>query len=487
MRTGSWKSPAHLRGFPLDLNLAGNTGAYPYRLPGRPEGLDVKGDAQLVLWRGHDLRVRSWRPSLAILRPREAPPPARPWSYWVQAGAILAVLLGVSTLAEWPLWRQIPTLAAVNLATSVAFILTGLLLRQERGSRGVAWALILAGLFRSVDFVDAWNAGAWPAYAVVFGAADRVCGAYALLRYPRARLSPFQRGYLITLVSWMLVGRSLIVVTTTVRANGYPATAWWPTLIHSPAVGTAVQAVVDSGEAVLGLTLLVLLTRRLLDTVGLDRVVLAPIIVAGLAAVVAASATAVSQIYTYTAAGPTNAFLVEGVVDVTLPLAFLAAVIQRGLLARNLAELTARIAAGADLGSVRHALQETLHDPTLQIVDVSENEGSGEEDGITGSPSAGLADAVAALTPAQLNHRLVEVIRTDAGAPIAVVIADAALARYRGLFDAAVRTSGLALQNAQLQAQAAQAELDHVRASRTRIVEAALAERRRLERDLHDG
>ena len=53
-------------------------------------------------------------------------------------------------------------------------------------------------------------------------------------------------------------------------------------------------------------------------------------------------------------------------------------------------------------------------------------------------------------------------IRTDAGTPIAVVIADAALARYRGLFDAAVRTSGLALRNAQLQAEAARAELDSV-------------------------
>src|SRR6202020_3132389 len=85
------------------------------------------------------------------------------------------------------------------------------------------------------------------------------------------------------------------------------------------------------------------------------------------------------------------------------------------------------------------------------------------------------------------GQRLVELIRTDAGTPIAVVTADATLARYRGLFDAAVRTSELALRNAELQAQASQAELDNVRASRARLAEAALAERRRLERDLHDG
>ena len=59
---------------------------------------------------------------------------------------------------------------------SLAFILTGLLLRTEPGQRGVAWALILAGVFRSLDFIDAWNTGPWPVYAVMFGGIDRVSG-----------------------------------------------------------------------------------------------------------------------------------------------------------------------------------------------------------------------------------------------------------------------------------------------------------------------
>ncbi|MDX6341452.1 MAG: hypothetical protein QOH87_1590, partial [Trebonia sp.] len=73
------------------------------------------------------------------------------------------------------------------------------------------------------------------------------------------------------------------------------------------------------------------------------------------------------------------------------------------------------------------------------------------------------------------------------GVPIAVVVADPVLARYRELFDAATAASGLALQNAQLQARVAQEKLEQVKASRGRIMEAELAERRRLERDLHDG
>src|SRR6202012_1119975 len=66
-------------------------------------------------------------------------------------------------------------------------------------------------------------------------------------------------------------------------------------------------------------------------------------------------------------------------------------------------------------------------------------------------------------------------------------VSDPVLSRYRELFDAATAASGLALQNAMLQARAAQEKLDQVKASRARILDAELAERRRLERDLHDG
>ena len=412
------------------------------------------------------------------------PPPAaairpRPLRFYLGIAAILAVLGGLATLAELPEWRESPTLATVNLIMSLTFILTGLLLRQERGQRGVAWALILAGVFRSLDFADAWNTGPWPVYAVVFGGIDRVFGGYAVLRYPRAALGNLQRAYILGLAGWMLLSRSLIVVTSTAQSTGYPASAWWPTITASPQLSGTFSTAENIGDGIFAVLAVILLVRRLLETRGLDRIVIAPVIAAGLAAVFAATVTAVSQLFSSISVGPTGAFVAESLVDVLLPVAFLVAVIQRALLARNLAGLSARVSAGADLGRVRYALRETLHDPTLEVLDVS------------GSAAPGVPVPAPALPPAlpaaRADSRLVEVIRTDAGAPIAVVIADAALERYRGLFDAAVRTSGLALRNAQLQAEAARAELDSVRASRARIVAAALAERRRLERDLHDG
>ncbi len=417
---------------------------------------------------------------------REAPRrpgPEQPWRgyrSWLVTAAVLVAAGGFCALVQGPLWIQNSALAAMNLSVSVIFVFTGLMLRKEPGQRPVALALMLAGIFRSVDFVDSWN-GPWPVYGLVFGGVDRLFGAWALLRYPNSSLLRYQRIYLFLLTGWMLIGRALIAVTSTAKWNGGPASWWWPALIPDMRLTDALNYVVNAGEGLLGVTLVVLLVMRLTQTRGLDRVVIAPIILAGLAAVLAAIASAAMQMVLSLNATPNDAYLVESAVDLAVPLAFLVAVIQRALLHRNITGLTAQISGGTDVDAVRYALRSTLHDPTLDVLDLSDAR----------SPAAGSGDAdagaAAAAPGVQPEGRLVEFIRTETGTPIAVVIADPALARYRGLFDAAVQTSGLALKNAQLQAQIAREKLEQVRASRARLIEAGLAERRSLERDLHDG
>ena len=436
---------------------------------------------------------------------------AQLWSAWLPwrgrrsrpaATAVLLVIACGAAVAQGTLWTRSPALAIVNVVTSLTFVFTGLTLYRQPGQRGVAWALMLAGVCRSLDFADTWNAGPWPVYDVVCGGMDRVFGAWALLRYPNPRLLRYQRVFLVLLASWMLVGRTLMVVTSTARWNGESPSAWWPGLMVNLRLFGLISVVVNAGEGVLGVAILAFLVMRLVRTRGLDRIVITPIIVAGLAAVVAASATAVVQMLASPGATPNGAFLTEGVVDLAVPLAFLVAVIQRALLLKNITGLAAQVSDSADVSAVRYALRATLRDPTLDVLDLSApglSLGSGAGMASAGMASAGTASAgtasvgdghagaALALRDGRQRDRLVEFIRTEAGTPIAVIIADPALARYRGLFDAAVQTSGLALKNAQLQAQAARAELEQVRASRARIIEAGLAERRRLERDLHDG
>ncbi len=394
--------------------------------------------------------------------------PGREWRGrdYVLTAVVLIGAAGFCALVQGPIWSQDPALAGANLIASVLFVLTGWMLRREPGQRGVAWALMLAGLLRSLDFVDAWSGAPWAVYDLLFGAADRLLGAYALLRYPNPALLRHQRVFLVLLTGWMLAGRILIVVTATPQWDGAPASSWWLTLFPNMHLNDVINYVVNAGEGLFGVALLVLLARRLVRTTGLDRIVITPIIVAGLAAVVAAAASAVTQMLSGLNGTPNGVYTVESAVDLAVPLAFFVAAIQRTLLLRNITALTAQISGGADVGAVRYALRSTLHDPTLEVLDTEQ---------------------AGPVLDEQPDGRLVEFIRTEEGSPIAVVIADPALARYRGLFDAAVQTSGLALKNAQLQAQAAREKLEQVRASRTRIVEAGLAERRRIERDLHDG
>lgn len=73
-----------------------------------------------------------------------------------------------------------------------------------------------------------------------------------------------------------------------------------------------------------------------------------------------------------------------------------------------------------------------------------------------------------------------------AGRPIAAFVHDPALREDEDLVESVCAAVALQVDNERLQAQL-RARLDDVRASRTRIVEAAMSERRRIERDLHDG
>ena len=397
-------------------------------------------------------------------------------SMWLTAAVGLLVTGTFSVLVQWPLWDQNADLAGVNTAVSVAFVLTGLWLRREPGQQTVAWALMAAGLLRPLDFADAWSSSPIAVYDLIFGAADRLLGAWALLRYPNRALQAYQRVFLILLGVWMLGLRTLIAVTALPQWDEEPASAWWPTLHADLSLNNLLYNVDNFGEAVLGAAVLVLLTMRLVQTTGLDRIVITPVIMAGLVATVGAGASALTQAVTSLQSTPGGIYIAEGCLDIAVPLAFLVAATQRTLLLRNITGLIAQISAGADIEAVRGALRGALDDPTLEIVDLSADAG-----GI--DPADGSGDEAAW----QSADRVVEFIRAEGGSPIAVVLADPALARYRSLFDAAVQTSGLALQNAQIQAQAAREKLDQVRASRTRLIEATDAERRRIERDLHDG
>jgi signal transduction histidine kinase len=124
-------------------------------------------------------------------------------------------------------------------------------------------------------------------------------------------------------------------------------------------------------------------------------------------------------------------------------------------------------------GRVRDALAEGLHDPSLQLA-YRRRDGDGYID--AGGRALELDPAPdRAVTPLR---------RGDA--TVAALVHDPRLLERPGLLDEVVAPARLAVENEQLQAEV-RAQLAELQASRTRIVETADSERRRLERDLHDG
>ena len=187
----------------------------------------------------------------------------------------------------------------------------------------------------------------------------------------------------------------------------------------------------------------------------------------------------------YLAAMNESAWQTVGVTLSTSPLAFVHAAIPAGFLlgivaarlARGaIADLAVELGRGVPLGGLRDILARALRDPTLALAFPAPG-GSGWVDS-QGRPM----EVPAAPTPTRSVARL----ERD-GQPLATLVYDPAVeAEDPGRVDAVASVARMALENERLAAQV-RAQLDEVRASRTRIVEAADAERRRIERDLHDG
>jgi signal transduction histidine kinase len=125
-------------------------------------------------------------------------------------------------------------------------------------------------------------------------------------------------------------------------------------------------------------------------------------------------------------------------------------------------------------GFVREALARTLGDPSLELaLWLPERRSYVDTQGRTlDLPSSGPDRAVTVLGPSD--------------APVAALLHDPVLLERRGLLEAAGAAVRLALENERLQAEL-RAKLAELRASRTRIVQTGDDERRRLERNLHDG
>ena len=164
-------------------------------------------------------------------------------------------------------------------------------------------------------------------------------------------------------------------------------------------------------------------------------------------------------------------FIVECAALILLAAGLVWATVRLRLQRRAVAQITANLGQAPPPGSVQVALARAVGDQELQIAYWLTNFQRYVDAG--GRPVR---------EPAEAPGRTLTPLLRD-GQKIAIVTHTAAVPDLERAIGAAVR---LALENERLQAETL-AQLNQLRASRIRIVETGDAERRQLERDLHDG
>jgi signal transduction histidine kinase len=247
-------------------------------------------------------------------------------------------------------------------------------------------------------------------------------------------------------------------------------------LIRSlPDLARGIESVHRWFTALAAIALIILIVRRLLTDSGPARRALLPFALpaALLAGAAVGRAVVLQRNPLEDPSQPVfqSIFIVECAAVLLLAAALVWATVRIRLQRRAVAQITAKLGQAPPPGSLQAALAQAVDDPELRIAYwLPDSERYVDADG--------RPVAEPAIRPGRMLTTLVR-----EGFKIAVVSHTAVVPDLEQAIGAAVR---LALENERLQAETL-AHLDQLRASRVRIVETGDAERRQLERDLHDG
>lgn len=393
--------------------------------------------------------------------------------------AAIAVSAGVGVLAIADAVLEhgagIPYYSAVpDALVGWAYITGGMVAYRARRLDRTGTLMTAIGVIWNLGSVALWVHALLP-YAAWLGGLVDVLLAQLLLQYPsRALRSRLERAVLAAAYAQVLVVNGVREVF--VNLHDYypcPCVHSFPT-VHNPAVFRVLETEVQIAITVLGGAVVALVFRRWRQSSGPARRALNPLWFAGIATVAALILDALLGFAPLTSAQASIEGAVVTVIRLSVPIALLVGLVRIRRSRSAVADLVVALGRAPGPVGVRQALASALGDPSLTVCYwVPETQSYVDADGHPTDP--GRLSGGGAATEV-----------TADGAPLAMLVHDHELLDQRPLLDAVAAAARLALENARLQAALA-AQLAEVRASRARIVQAGLEERRKVERDLHDG
>lgn len=385
---------------------------------------------------------------------------------------IAGVVIAAAALGVWMLSRtsQVGSVGlndVLQVLVGWSFVACGVYLWVRRSTNrlgplmsGVGFLWLSGRAMQLVDDPVVYPLGLWltDLWAVAF--------AWFLLSFPNGRRLSRPDFAVLGVFLFVTVPLELAWFVFLVPENGMNAFGLLPDPAGADLVDRIQRVVIAAGAV----ALVLVVGRRWLRSSGLGRQQITP----ALAGSVAILVQVTEWIFFSSGTSPDLLNIAIRVTQIVIPVAVLWLLLETRLARGAVADLVVELGRTPTPARLRDALANGLGDPSLRVAYWA-SEGNRFVD------SRGQAVEL----PAFGSSQAVTMLERE-GVREAAIIHDSALLDDPGLMMAVSSALRLAVENERLNA-TVEEQLAEVRASRARIVSAGDAERRRVERDLHDG
>jgi len=398
----------------------------------------------------------------------------RRWGLLALGLALLGWIIG----GEWvSIHAHVPENHFIDALPGLSFLLAGLVALDRRPSSRIGRLMIA---YVVVSYLGNWGNLQVPAAPAIGSSIGQQLGgailAHMALSYPTGRLrTRFERAVIGAIYGVAGLTSLVILLAFDPRAAGCAQCAWEPAPFPSKTAVLTANLVAQRAGFILVPLFLAAAWLRWRRATPAERRELAPLWavvgVVGLVDLLGAFSSPYPDAQSF-------AYLIwelQNVLYVSVPIVFLWGLLSTRLARSAVGDLVIELDKPLPPGALRACLARALGDPSLEVLYARH--------GLDGWVDAGGQPRSAPESVSAQQARTVTTVERD-GRPLAALIHDPAL--DPGLVQAAAAAAGMSIANERLQAEV-RAQLEEVRASRQRIVEAGDAERRRVERNIHDG
>jgi signal transduction histidine kinase len=389
--------------------------------------------------------------------------------------AIAGVAFGI-VLADEAYLDASSVTGVLDLAAGWSFIGVGLYAWARRPSNRIGPLMTATGFLWLVTLLGTSSDPAVFAFAGVVHTLGHATALHLLLVFPSGRLeTPAARLAAKAIYAVFVGGNLLIFLVSDPRVEfdcpGCPRNVLQ--VVHSHALAEGVIWVTNVLAAALVAYVVLRLLASWRRSHGWRRRALTPVVFSG-----AATALMLTVAFLLLPASPelaADVWSLSVAVFVVVPYAYLLGLARTAVLRGDaVGELVARLVELPSGVELRDALRHAIGDPALELAYwLPERDGFADADGRR------------IVLPSAAGRRLSAGVELD-GRLVGAIIYDGALVDDPDLVRATGGAVALAMEKQRLDAEL-RAKVEQLRASRERLVEAGFEERRRLERNLHDG